>query len=128
MHRPPRSIHVAGASHKAPIPAAARVGPILCTSAVSGKDPINGELPADIEGQAHNTFANLRAVLEAGGASMADVVKLSVTIHDNGVRDAVNTQWLAVFPDPEDRPARHITVTPLQHGMFLQIEAIAFVA
>ena len=128
MHRPPRSIHVAGASHKAPIPAAARVGPILCTSAVSGKDPVTAGLPADIEGQVHNTFANLRSVLEAGGASMADVVKLSVTIHDNGVRDAVNTQWLAVFPDPEDRPARHITVTPLQHGMFLQIEAIAFVA
>lgn len=128
MHRPPRSIHVAGASHKAPIPAAARVGPILCTSAVSGKDPVTAGLPADIEGQVHNTFANLRAVLEAGGASMADVVKLSVTIHDNGVRDAVNIEWLKAFPDPEDRPARHITVSPLQHGMFLQIEAIAFVA
>ena len=125
MSRPPRSINVPGASHKAPIPAAARVGHILCTSAVSGKDPVSGELPADIDAQVRNTFANLQAVLAAGGASMDDVVKFSVTLHDNAVRDAVNALWTATFPDPHDRPARHIVVAPLQHGMQLQIEAMA---
>lgn len=128
MSRPPRSIHVAGASHKAPIPAAARVGNILCTSAVSGKDPHSGEMPADIETQARNTFDNLRAVLAAGGASMDDVVKFSVTIQNNAVRDAVNAQWNAAFPDPHDRPARHIVVADLQHGMQLQIEALAVIS
>lgn len=128
MSRPPRSIHTAGASHKAPIPAAARVGPILCTSAVSGKDPLSGELPADIETQARNTFANLRAVLAAGGASLDNVVKFSVTIKDNAAREAVNAQWLAAFPDPHDRPARHIVVADLQHGMQLQIEAMAVIS
>lgn len=128
MSRPPRSIDVAGASHKAPIPAAARVGPILCTSAVSGKDPVNGELPADVASQARNTFANLRAVLAAGGASMDDVVKFSVTIRDNAVREAVNAEWLATFPDPHDRPARHIVVADLQHGMQLQIEVMAVIS
>lgn len=125
MSRPPRSINTPGASHKAPIPAAARVGNILCTSAVSGKDPVSGELPADTEAQVRNTFANLQAVLAAGGASMDDVVKFSVTLHDNAVRDAVNALWVATFPDPHDRPARHIVVSPLQHGMQLQIEAMA---
>jgi len=128
MSRPPRSIHVAGASHKAPIPAAARVGNILCTSAVSGKDPVSGELPADIERQARNTFANLRAVLAAGGASMDDVVKFSVTIKSDAVREALNAEWLAAFPDSHDRPARHIVVADLQHGMQLQIEVIAVIA
>lgn len=122
-----RSIHVAGASHKAPIPAAARVGPILATSAVSGKDPVSGELPSDPEQQVRNTFANLQAVLQAGGASMDDVVKFSITIKHNAVRDAINTHWLATFPNPEDRPARHIVVSDLQHGMELQIEALAFI-
>lgn len=125
MARTPRSIHVPGASHKAPIPAAARVGNILCTSAVSGKDPQTNELPSDIDSQARNAFANLHAVLAAGGATMYDVVKFSVTIHDNNVREAVNNQWNATFPDPHDRPARHIVVAPLQHGMHLQIEVIA---
>jgi 2-iminobutanoate/2-iminopropanoate deaminase len=127
MTRPPRSIHAPGASHNAPIPAAARVGNILCTSAVSGKDPITGELPADITQQARNTFINLRAVLAAGGASMQDVVKFSVTILDNRVREAVNAEWIAAFPDPHDRPARHIVVADLQHGMQLQIEVIAVI-
>ena len=128
MTRPPRSIHVPGASHKAPIPAAARVGNILCTSAVSGKDPVSGELPADTDSQVRNTFANLRAVLAAGGASMDDVVKFSVTIKDNAVRDAINAEWNAAFPAPNDRPARHIVVADLQHGMQLQIEVIAVIA
>ncbi len=127
MAHPPRSIDVPGASHKAPIPAAARVANILCTSAVSGKDPASGQLPADVGGQVRNAFANLRAVLAAGGASLDQVVKFSITLHDDSVREAVNAEWLAAFPDPQDRPARHITVHPLQHGMLLQLEVIAVV-
>jgi 2-iminobutanoate/2-iminopropanoate deaminase len=127
MAHPPRSIDVPGASHKAPIPAAARVGQLLCTSAVSGKDPATGQLPPGAAEQARLAFANLRAVLQAGGASMDQVVKFSVTLHDDSVRDAINAEWLAAFPDPHDRPARHITVHPLQHGMLLQLEVMAVV-
>ncbi|MDP3921952.1 MAG: RidA family protein [Hydrogenophaga sp.] len=127
MPRTPRSIDVPGASHNAPIPAAARVGQLLCTSAVSGKDPATGQLPADALTQVGNTFANLRAVLQAGGASLDDVVKFSVAIKDNAVREHLNAVWLACFPDPHDRPARHIVVQDLQHGMWLQIEVMAFV-
>ncbi|MEN9904449.1 MAG: hypothetical protein RLZZ555_1014 [Pseudomonadota bacterium] len=127
MAHQPRSIDVPGASHKAPIPAAARVGSLLCTSAVSGKDPATGQLPQSAAAQASNAFANLRAVLQAGGASLDHVVKFSINIHEDSVRDAVNAEWLAAFPDPHDRPARHITVHPLQHGMLLQIEVMAVI-
>lgn len=127
MSRPPRSIDVPGASHNAPIPAAARVGPLLCTSAVSGKDAASGQLPADVVGQVRAVFANLKAVLAAGGASMDDVVKFNVAIKDNTVREPLNAEWLACFPDPHDRPARHIVLQDLQHGMWLQIEAMAFI-
>ena len=127
MSRPPRSIEVPGASHKAPIPAAARVGNILCTSAISGKDPASGVLPAAVEAQAGHAFANLKAVLAAGGATLDDVVKFSVTLNDDSVREAFNAQWNAAFPDPRDRPARHIVVSALQHGMHVQIEVIAVI-
>ena len=43
------------------------------------------------------------------------------------MRETVNPHWLALFPDPADRPARHITIQALQHGMWLQIEALAYV-
>lgn len=127
MSHPPRSIDVPGASHNAPIPAAARVGPLLCTSAVSGKDAASGQLPADVVSQVRAVFANLKAVLAAGGASMNEVVKFSVAIKDNSVREPLNAEWLACFPDPHDRPARHIVLQDLQHGMWLQIEAMAFI-
>jgi 2-iminobutanoate/2-iminopropanoate deaminase len=126
MTRPPRSIEVPGASHKAPIPAAARVANLVCTSAVSGKAPAGG-LPEDTAAQARNAFANLKAVLQAGGATMDDLVKLSVSISDDSVREVVNAEWLAHFPDPHDRPARHIVVQALQHGMRLQLEAMAVI-
>lgn len=125
MTRPPRSIDVPGGSHNAPIPAAARVGNLLCTSAVSGKDAATGKLPPSAPEQVRNTFANLRAVLQAGGASLDDVVKFSVAIKDNSVRELLNAEWLAAFPDPHDRPARHIVLQDLQHGMWLQVEAMA---
>lgn len=127
MSRPPRSVNVPGASHKAPIPAAARVGNLFCSSAVSGKDTATGQLPADIASQVRNTFANLQAVLQAGGASLNEVVKFSVTLKDTTVREHLDAAWLACFPDPHDRPARHIVVQDLQHGMWLQIEVMAFV-
>ena len=72
-------------------------------------------------------FANLDALLAAGGATLAEVAKLHITVHDNAVRDAINAEWLARFPDPQDRPARHIVQHALQHGMALQIEVTAFV-
>lgn len=127
MPRHPRSIDLPGASHNAPIPAAARVGNILCSSAIGGKDPVTGHLPPDAGTQVRNAFINLQALLVAGGATLNDVVKLSVTIKDNAVRDAINTEWLACFPDPHDRPARHIVLHDLQHGMWLQLEVMAVI-
>lgn len=124
--RTPRSIEVPGLSHGAPIPPAARVGNVICSSGISGKDG-KGELPADAAAQARNAFAAMRQLLEAGGASLDDVVKLTVYAKDDSVRGAINAEWLAAFPDPHDRPARHILVYGLQHGMLLQLEFIAVI-
>lgn len=122
-----RSIEVPGASHNAPIPAGARVGNVLCSSAISGKNPATGQLPSDPAAQVAQAFANLKTFIQAGGAQLSDVVKLTVYIRDNAVREAINTEWLACFPDPHDRPARHILVYELQHGMAVQLEAMAVI-
>lgn len=124
MSHQPRSIDVPGIAHNAPIPQAARVGNIICTSAISGKDPATGKL-AEGNAQAAHAFRNLRAVLEAGGANLNNVAKLTIYIKDDSVREAINVEWLQCFPDPVDRPARHIVVHDLQHGMLLQIECLA---
>ena len=122
-----RSLDVPGAGHNAPIPLGARVGPLICSSGISGKDPATGQLPTDATAQVRLAFANMDALLAAGGATLAHVAKLHITVKDNSVRDAINAEWLARFPDPQDRPARHIVVHALQHGMVLQLEVTAFV-
>lgn len=122
-----RSLHVPHIGHKAPIPLGARVGPLICSSGIAGKDPADGSLPADGATQVANAFANLQALLAAGGAGLESVAKLVVTLADDGLREAVNAQWLACFPDPADRPARHIVVQPLGHGMQVQLEVLAWV-
>ncbi|UIF89871.1 RidA family protein [Cupriavidus sp. UYPR2.512] len=128
MTRPLRSIDVPGLAHNAPIPTGARVGNVICTSAISGKDAATGELPTGADAQAAHAFRNLASVLAAGGGSVADVVKLTIYVKDNSVREAINTEWLQCFPNPEDRPARHIVVHELQHGMLLQLECLAVLA
>jgi 2-iminobutanoate/2-iminopropanoate deaminase len=127
MTRPPRSLDVPGLAHNAPIPLGARVGNLVCSSGISGKDPSTGQLPPDGAAQAALAFANMQKLLEAGGATLADVARLTVHVKDNSVREAINAEWLRCFPDPADRPARHILVQDLQHGMALQLEFIALI-
>ena len=122
-----RSIDIPGASHNAPIPEAARVGQILCSSAISGKDAATGQLSPDPVEQTRHAFANLKALLSAGGAKLTDVVKMTIYLKDNSLREAINVEWNACFPDPHDRPARHILNYELQHGMALQIEVMAVI-
>jgi 2-iminobutanoate/2-iminopropanoate deaminase len=124
----PRSIDVPGLAHNAPIPVGARVANVLCSSAIAGKDPATGRLAALPVDQARLAFDNLQRFLDAGGATLADVVKLTVYVKDDAVREHINAHWLACWPDPEQRPARHIVVHDLQHGMALQLETIAVVA
>lgn len=121
-----KSVEVPGLSHAtAPIPMACRVGPILATSGIGGKDRRTGDMPATAEAQAANCFSNLTAVLEAAGLTLQDVVKLTVYVSDETHRSAVNDPWLKHFPDPEHRPARHALVMPLRGGMLVQVEALA---
>ncbi len=123
-----RSIEVAGLSHQsAPIPIGARVGPLICSSGLNGKDRTTGELPIQGADQVTNAFANLIAFLEASRAGPEHLVKLTVYLKDDGLRTAINQAWLALFPDAKDRPARHILNYDLQHGMVIQLEAIAYV-
>ena len=81
--------------------------------------------------QVKHAFANLQSLLAAGGASLADVVKLTAYLKDGpnqkAMRDAINVEWLACFPEADDRPARHILIYDLQNGMALQLEVTAMV-
>ena len=127
--RRPRSIEVPGVSHgKTPIPMGARVGNMIFSSGIAGKDPATNTLPPDAGSQARFAFQNLRTRVENGGGTMEGIGHVTVFVKEAAVRDAVNVEWLKCFPDANDRPARHTLVHELGGGLLLQLEAIAVVS
>lgn len=118
-------IEIPGIEHGAPIPVAVKIGNQVYTSAIGGRDPATGQMPETADAQAVQAFKNLRAILDAAGATPADVAHVTVFLKDNSYRDAVNGPWLEMFPDPHDRPARHATTGDLRGGMLVQLEVIA---
>ena len=101
-----QSIYIGGFKHKNPIPNAARVGNIIASGVIIGVDPESGNLAETLEDQCRFMFVNLKATAEAGGATTDDIVKLTVWLADVNNREALNQEWLRMFPDPANRPAR----------------------
>ena len=94
---------------------------------VSGQLPINsatGAMPEDVKEQAKQSLSNVKAVLEAGGSSMENVVKTTIFLADINDFAAVNEVYATFFPQP--CPARScFAVAALPKAAKLEIEAIA---
>ena len=120
-----QTIEIPGVGHGAPIPMAARVGNMVCSSAIPGKDAKTGQLPSAGADQVACAFQNADAVLAAAGVTRDDVVCVGVLLANNQLRDEVNRHWLEWFPDAGDRPARHVTVQALPGGMLVQLQLTA---
>ena len=80
----------------------------------------------DVRGQTIQTLANVKAVLEEGGATLDDVLKCNVYLKDMADFQIMNEEFAKFFP--ENPPARTTVQTPLaEETMLVEIEAIAFV-
>ncbi|PDW01911.1 RidA family protein [Candidatus Viridilinea mediisalina] len=95
---------------------------------VSGQLPVDaqtGEMEAgDIRAMTRRIFANLEAVLEAAGTSLAHVVKMTVFLADMDDFQAMNSVYAEFFP--ENPPARStVQVARLPRDARIEIEAIA---
>ncbi len=128
MARKGRSLHVAGIQHGAPIPFGARVGNMIFSSGILGADPATGKVPEDLESQCEFAFANMKTMLENAGATTKNVGTIKVYMKDRSQREAVNRPWLEMFPDEDDRPARHaIEYDAFPPGTLVQLEVVAVV-
>ena len=97
---------------------------LVFTSGQIPADPATGEIVgADITAQAHQSCKNVGAVLEAGGASFAQVVKTTCFLADMGDFAAFNAVYATYFTGA---PARScVAVKDLPRGVLCEIEAIA---
>jgi 2-iminobutanoate/2-iminopropanoate deaminase len=97
----------------------------LFTSGQVGLDPSSGQLvEGGFEAQARRVFANLRAVLEAGGCGFSDVVKATVFLADLGDFATLNSVYAEAFGS--HRPARStVQVAALPRGARVEIDLVA---
>lgn len=95
----------------------------------SGQIPLTAEgeiVSEDVVEQTHQVFKNLRAVLEAAGASFETVVKATVFIKNMDDFATINEVYAEYFAD--HKPARScVEVARLPKDVHLEIEVIALV-
>ncbi|WP_428097381.1 RidA family protein [Candidatus Rariloculus sp.] len=111
--------------HANPFPACVKIDNLVFSAAIGGDDPETHELPADEASQIENAFATMRNMLSAAGASPANVAKVSVYVKDRSIRPKVNPHWVAMFPDEDDCPVRHMSPSDMPPGRHIQLEFIA---
>jgi reactive intermediate/imine deaminase len=89
-----------------------------------GLDPASGELVAGgIEPQARRVFANLSAVAEAAGSSLAAAVRVTIYLADFGDFATVNKVMQEFFSEPY--PARvTIGAAALPRGAAIEVDCI----
>ena len=78
-------------------------GPAFC-SGTAGINPLTGTVPDGAAAQTEQALVNLAAILEAAGATMADVVKTTIFYTDVADYPAINEVYNRHMPDPP--PAR----------------------
>lgn len=102
---------------------AVRAGDTVYLSGQIGLDPHTMQLVEGIEAQVRRVFNNLKAVAEASGGSLADVVKLNVFLTDLGNFALVNTIMAEYFTQPY--PARAaVGVASLPRGALVEADGV----
>ena len=119
-------------TQKAPAPAGAysqavRIGQLVFTAQVGPMDPETNQVvaPGDMAAQTRKTLENIQAILEAAGATLENVVKVTAYIETERWKEfnAVYAEFFseAVFP------ARSIVARPKGGGQVVSMDAIAHV-
>lgn len=102
---------------------AVRCGDTVYLSGQIGLDPASMQMVDGIDAQIVRVFENLKAVAEAAGGSLADVVKLNVFLTDLANFAKVNETMARYFSEPF--PARAaVGVKELPRGALVEADAV----
>lgn len=106
-----------------PYSQAVEAGGFIFTSGQLGIDPATGEFGATVEEQTRLSLENVKAILEAAGASLNQVVKTTVFLKDMNDFVRVNEVYSSFFKQPY--PARSaVEVARLPKDALVEIETI----
>ncbi|MBL7163578.1 MAG: RidA family protein [Anaerolineales bacterium] len=111
-----------------PYSAGVRTGNLIYTAGQLGIDPLTGEFVSDeVIEQTRQALKNLKAILEAGGSALENVVKTTVFLRDMNDFGAMNAVYAEFFS--ENFPARSaVQVARLPKDAAVEIEAVAVIS
>jgi 2-iminobutanoate/2-iminopropanoate deaminase len=126
-HKKEVIIPAGGAKPVAPYSPGIRFGELVFTSGQIGLDAASGKIvDGGVAAEAQQALENLRAVLEAAGSGLEQVLKTTVFLHDMDDYGVVNEIYAGFFKgDPPARSAVQVARLPL--GALVEIEAVAAV-
>jgi len=104
---------------------ALRVGDFIYVAGQSSRDEALNIIGTSIEEQTTRTIENVAGMLEAAGASLADVVKSTVHLADLGMFHAYNAAYAKLVPEPY--PVRTTVGSVLAPGILIEIDVVAYV-
>jgi len=100
-------------------------GPILVVAGQVGVHPATGRAAGDdVVTQTEQAMCNLGAILDAAGASWADVVRMDCYLTSTDDLPGFNEVYARWFPPP-DPPARTTVVVGLAAGLLVEVTALA---
>lgn len=101
-------------------------GNLLFTSGQLPMHPATGEVPDGVEAQTIQVMENLKAIIEAAGCGMENVVKTTVYLQNLDDFAVVNGIYSRYFP--EKPPARAcVEVSKMAKCALVEIDAIALI-
>jgi len=106
-------------------------GRLLFCSGQIPLDPATGQMvgTGDVRVQAKQVMENISAVLRAGGASFATIVKSTIFLQDLADFGAVNEIYASYFAEAGAPPARStVQIAGLPRGALVEVEVIAEIA
>ena len=121
-----RIIPKGGATPRGHYTPAMRAGDFIYVSGQGPIDPLTDKmLVADIETQTRVTLGNIQRILEAAGASITDIVKVSMFLRDIADFPKMNRAYSEFFGD--HKPARTTIESKFhQSEMLVEIDCVAY--
>ena len=117
----------ASRAFKLPHSPGVQAGPLLYLSGMISLDPETGDLKlGTVVSETRQILENMSHLLASNGASLAQVVKVNVFLHDMLELDSMNRVFREFFS--EDPPARTTCGVQLGMGVKVEIECIAVAA
>ena len=118
--RPENGLKVIG-----PYSLGVQAGHLVFTAGQIGIIPATGEIiDGGVEAETRQALENVKAILEAAGTSLVNVVKTTVFLRDINDFNRMNAVYAPFFP--ENPPARSaIQVAALPRGAAVEIESVA---